>query len=289
MRIVATSTTFTHCRMFKNDGLGLFPMALGAAFVQAPHRQSAGWFHYIHAVRVVALDAVHFPLNDRMVLGQMKFRLGVRMALETGGGVLAGIDNEFQASAASRDMFAGRAVAGFTAGLADSIRAGQMQTRMGTRGESAGDALVAIGAGLVANKRGAFNVQWNHRRPFHGGTRIHQRHKHPSPKGQRQGRKPPLAVSRLRPTATSEQMTPANFVNNSRFQFCGFKGLADRQQEKNAARLSQRRISVFGSILAQARFSIPSPRASGERGTSSPRPPPPQVCGGEGEIQAAKN
>jgi excinuclease ABC subunit C len=37
----------------------------------------------------------------------------------------------------------------------------------------------------------------------------------------------------------------------------------------------------------QAAISMPSPRANGERvtGTSSPRPSPPQACGGEGEMQ----
>jgi len=237
--VVAGGATFTHSRVFKNDRLGLFPMALGATFVQAPDRQSARRLHYILAVRVVALDAIHFAFDDKMVLGQVKFRLGVQMALETGGGVLAGIDNEFRASAACRNMFAGRPMAGFTAGLAGPFRAGQMQTRVGTGRKGAGNALVAIRADFVAYKCGAFNLQWNHHRSVHRGTRIHQHTERPAAQGQCEGRGPPQAVPWLRPTRTSEQMTPANFVNNSRFQFFGFKGLADEQQGKIAECLSR--------------------------------------------------
>jgi hypothetical protein len=64
VRLVATGATFTQSRMFKNDGLGLFSVALGATFVQAAHRQSAGRFHDVHAMRIMALDAIHFAFED---------------------------------------------------------------------------------------------------------------------------------------------------------------------------------------------------------------------------------
>lgn len=170
VRIMTSRATFAHGGMFKNDRLGLFPMALGATLVLASHREAPGRFHDIHAVRVVTLDTIHFALNDKMVLGQVKFRLGIRMALETGGRVLAGIDDEFPAAVACRNMFAARAVAGFAAGLAGPLRAGQMQSRVGTRRKGAGDVVVAIRADFVAHKRRAFNLQRRHRRPVHGGT-----------------------------------------------------------------------------------------------------------------------
>jgi hypothetical protein len=115
-----------------------------------------------------------FALDDGMVLRQVKFRLDVQMALETGGRILAGIDNKFQASAARRDVFAARAVARFAAGLAGPVRAGQMQARVGTGRKGARDALVAIRAGFVADKvapsicSGATTVT------VHRGARIHQ-------------------------------------------------------------------------------------------------------------------
>src|SRR5277367_826913 len=111
VRTVATGATFAHGCMFEYDGLGLFPMALGAIFVLAPQHQSARWLHDIHTVRVVALDAIHFAFEDKMVLGQMKFRLDVRMALKTSGGILAGVDDEVLASASSSHMFTARPVA----------------------------------------------------------------------------------------------------------------------------------------------------------------------------------
>jgi hypothetical protein len=191
VRTVATGATFAHGRMFENDGLGLFPMALGAIFVLAPQRQSARWFHNIHTVRVVALDAVHFAFEDEMVLGQMKFRLDVGMALETSSGILAGIKDEVLASAACRHVFAAGAVARFTAGLPSPIRAGQMQTRVGAGRKGAGNALVAIGASFVADKGGAFNLQRNHHRAIHCGARIHQHAQRHDGHGQREGCKPP--------------------------------------------------------------------------------------------------
>lgn len=87
MRIVANGAAFAHCRVLEDDWPGLLPVTLGAALVQACHRQPTRWFHNVHPVRIVALDAIHFALNDGMMLWEMEFRPGFRMTLETSFGI----------------------------------------------------------------------------------------------------------------------------------------------------------------------------------------------------------
>lgn len=120
VRAVADGATFPHRRVLEDEGPGLFAVALAAVFILARHRQAARWFHDVHAVRVMALNAVHFALDDRVMLGEMKFSLGFLMAPKAGFGIFAGIDDEFFQSTTSRhlNMFAARAMAGFAAGLA---------------------------------------------------------------------------------------------------------------------------------------------------------------------------
>ena len=77
-------------------------------------------------MRIVALNAIHLAFQDGMVLGKLEFGLGVEVALETGGGVPAGIDDEVGPGRARGDVFAGRAMARFTSvlpGMRDSSKA----------------------------------------------------------------------------------------------------------------------------------------------------------------------
>jgi len=95
MRLMTDRAAFTQGGMFVNKWPGLLAMAVGAHFVLARHGQAAGGLHDVHAVRVVALDAVHFAFEHRMVLRIMKFGLHFQVALQAGLRVLAGIDDEF--------------------------------------------------------------------------------------------------------------------------------------------------------------------------------------------------
>jgi hypothetical protein len=160
--------------MLKNDGFGLLAVAWGATFIHARHGQPSRRFHNIHAMRIVALDAVHFALGDRVVLRQMEFPFCVRMALETGCGILAGVDDEFGATAPLGHMLAAGSVARLAPGLAEPLPTGQMQTGMRAGWKGAGDAFVATCAGPVADKRDAFNLQGNHDDATRRGTRLHE-------------------------------------------------------------------------------------------------------------------
>jgi hypothetical protein len=72
VRIVAGDTTFAQRVVLEDKWPCLVPVALGATLILPRHGQSAGGFHDVHAMRVVALDAVHVAFQDRMVLGKMK-------------------------------------------------------------------------------------------------------------------------------------------------------------------------------------------------------------------------
>ena len=158
-------------------------MTVGAAFVLSRHREAARRFHDIHAVGVMALDAVHFAFDDGMMLGEVKLGLGLQMTSEAGLGIFAGIDNELVTPvAAGSDVFAARAVAGLTtaltglamsdataqdAGLASGLVSHlgffQMQPRVRTCWKRAGNICMTVEACLVSHKRCAFDLQrFNH-------------------------------------------------------------------------------------------------------------------------------
>lgn len=86
----------------------LFSVAVRARFIHARHGETTVRFHYVRAVRIVALDAVHFAFKDRVMLRQMELGIGGDMALETGFGLFAGIDDE--TATAHCDVSAGRSV-----------------------------------------------------------------------------------------------------------------------------------------------------------------------------------
>lgn len=115
--IMAHSTAFTHGRMFKNEGACLFAMALRAAFAGTGHGEAAGGFENIAPVRVMALVAVHVPLDDRVMMRQVELGINIQMTLKTRSRIVPGIDDETRV-AAGFNVFAARAVTGFAAGLA---------------------------------------------------------------------------------------------------------------------------------------------------------------------------
>lgn len=157
VRVVAGRATFAQRGVFKGERPGLLLMALRAIFILTRHRQSAVRFHDVHAVRVVALDAVHFSFQHRMVLRKMKRRLYFQMAIQARLGLLAGIDDEASARAACRDVLAARPVAGFAATPAFHAVLVWMQTPVRAHRKDTVDFIVAICARLVADVGRAFN------------------------------------------------------------------------------------------------------------------------------------
>ena len=142
VRIVAGAAAFAERGVLEDNGLGLCLVALGARLVQTRHCQPSRRFHDVLPVGIVALDAVHFAFQNRMMLGMMEFSLSIQVALETRGGVLAGIDYEIGSTRARGDMFAARAVAGFAAILAGHLPVFQPQSRVWTGRKNARDSAV---------------------------------------------------------------------------------------------------------------------------------------------------
>lgn len=91
MRIMANRAALAHSLMFEHKGPGLFAMTLRAVFVEPCHRQTArrarlgcdGRLENVAPMRIMALHAIHLPLDHRMMLRHSKFCFRLQMALET--------------------------------------------------------------------------------------------------------------------------------------------------------------------------------------------------------------
>ena len=68
MRIVACRAALAQRGMLKDEGPGLLTMTLTAGLVRPGHRISARRFHDVQTMRVMALDAIHLALRDRVML-----------------------------------------------------------------------------------------------------------------------------------------------------------------------------------------------------------------------------
>ena len=106
MWVVTDRAAFPQCLMFKNEWACLFTMTLSATLVEPCHRQTTARFENVNPVRIMTLDAIHPPLNDRVMLRQIEFSMRLEMALETGSRILSGIDNEPGAPAPGLNVFA---------------------------------------------------------------------------------------------------------------------------------------------------------------------------------------
>ena len=166
MRGVANGAAFAQSFVFENNRAGLLAMARGAGFVLPCHRESAGLFKDVAAVRIVALHTVHSFFQHRMMLRQAEFRVRLQMALEAGGCVLAGVDDELAPAAAGFDVFAARAVAGFTTALPRLGRVPEMNARV-----RAGSKLADVICVTLETRAVADNVRAGNLRRREGGAR----------------------------------------------------------------------------------------------------------------------
>lgn len=134
-------------------------MTFGALLVEAGHGEAAARLHDFVAVRVVALNAIHAAFDDRMTLRKVELRMDIEVALETSGGIFAGINDEASASTADIDVFAGGAVAGFAAGNVREFYVIFVQLAVGARGKDTRNIGVARNAGGVADVVGAVDLR----------------------------------------------------------------------------------------------------------------------------------
>src|SRR5689334_6371007 len=105
---MAGSATLAQCFMDEYERPNLFPVTFGAALVLARHHQAAPFLMYVHPVRVVALDAIHFAFPDRMVLRQVDFDFGLDVTTNAGSRIVPRVYNEAPSSASGGNVPAAR-------------------------------------------------------------------------------------------------------------------------------------------------------------------------------------
>ena len=124
--------------MLENKRPGLFPVAGSTGFVETCHGQSTGGFKNIGAVRVMALDTIHFTLGYGMMFRQMKLGIHLQVTFVAGLGVFAWIHNHFFSAGTTRsDMPAAGAVTGFATVLTTHANLFDVQAGVGTGGKDA--------------------------------------------------------------------------------------------------------------------------------------------------------
>jgi hypothetical protein len=174
MRLVTNSAALAHRAMLEDHWSALLGVATGAGLVYAGHRQPAGGFEDITAMRVVTLHAIHFVLRDRVMLREAELRLGGAMALKTRRRILSGVENEFAPAPAARHVQAARPVTRFAPGLTQTPCVCQVNPGMGTGGKHPHDIGVAIHAALITHERGSRNRWRSGQYRRRGGAGIQQ-------------------------------------------------------------------------------------------------------------------
>ena len=159
VRVVADRAAFAQRPMLENHWLGLFAMALSTTFVEPRHGQTIRGLEDVAPMRIMALRAIHFLLQHRMMLRQMEFGLGRAMAFEAGRRIFAGIEDQFAPASATRDMQASCSVARLAAGLSDIPGRFEVNARVGADRKNARNIRVALGARLIAHEARARNLR----------------------------------------------------------------------------------------------------------------------------------
>ena len=167
VRLMTNGAALAHRFVFKDHRLRLLAMASSTGFILPPHCQSASGFFHIAPMRIMALDAIHMALGQRVMLGELEVGVDVLMATEASFRISPRIVNESSPAPAGLDMPAARPVARLTTGSTRRPIMIQMHPGMDIVRKLLRDDAVAFNTRLVADKRRTFN----HRRRSHHGTR----------------------------------------------------------------------------------------------------------------------
>jgi hypothetical protein len=155
---MTSRATFAQGLVFENERPALLAMALAAGFVDARHGQPAAWFKDVAAVWIVALCAIHFLFEHRMMLRQMELALFRPVAFETRRGIFAGIHDELPSSAASRNVQASGSVTRFATGQPCSARVLQTDANMCAGRKDSANIRVTFGATFFTDEGGTWYI-----------------------------------------------------------------------------------------------------------------------------------
>jgi hypothetical protein len=168
VRRVADGATFPHRFVLKYEWPALVSVASRARFIQLRHGQARRRFEYIAPVGIVALDAIHPPFNDRVVVRQVQLGVNLQVTLEADRRVPPRVNDKSTPPTTRSGVFAARPMAGFASGLAGPLQIVFVKTRVRAGRKGPGDIRVAIGADSIPNKRSALNLGRLNQRPVDG-------------------------------------------------------------------------------------------------------------------------
>ena len=114
MRVMTNGAAFPQSFVLKDKRAGLRRVALRATLILTRHGEPTRGLQNVTTVRVMAIHAIHVALDDRVMLRQGKFRMGIQVTLEQGFRILAGIDDKLGRTTGA-DVLAAGVVAGCTA------------------------------------------------------------------------------------------------------------------------------------------------------------------------------
>jgi len=159
VRLVTSRAAFAQSFVLKDHRSGLLAMALRATFIQRREasrrpdakRRAVRGLENIPAMRIVALDAIHSPFKDGVMLGQFELRVDIEVAVKARLRFTAGIDDK-PSPTARLHVQTPRTVTGFATGVLPVRRSFELQPRVGIGRERARKVRMALRTRLVADK-----------------------------------------------------------------------------------------------------------------------------------------
>ena len=159
MHGVAGRAAFAHRFMLKHERPAMRRVTLSARVVFAQQRRAASFDRW-PVVRIVTIAATDFSLQHLVMIGKTKLTAFIEVALETGFGRFARVDDGL-IGATRFIVQAARAMTGFAAHIHRAFAFG-LQPGVRRRLEGLGDVLMTLSAGGRADKRRAGNLRRRH-------------------------------------------------------------------------------------------------------------------------------
>ena len=162
VRIVAGGATLTQRLMLEDKWSFLRRVALKTDFIFAHQIRGTSTLHNGSLVGIMAVAAAHPPLHHAVAVGKIELGADFQMALETGLGILARIDDQLCIPPGTH-MQATGSMASFASGVLGIFAAG-LEFGMIRCLKITGDLVMAIGAGLGTHKGRTRNAWGSHNR-----------------------------------------------------------------------------------------------------------------------------
>ena len=155
--LMAGGAAVLHRFVGEDEMTRLVAMTGDALLILAGQGNSVGLLENLAAVRIVAIDAVHLPLQHGVMLRQPEIAVLARMAIQAGLRVFAGIENQGRSGFRCLNVEASGAVTGFAAARFRPRRILREKPGMNAVRIVPDEVLVTVGAAFVADELGAFD------------------------------------------------------------------------------------------------------------------------------------